>query len=199
MTRSSSGNNFLSALLLFILIAVVIVAVEHFHKPPLSAPDSYATRTGHIGPPDIYPIAQITPGAVDPSVTQANLAETICGSGRSGRSTSDVRPPASYTNRLKHEQIQEYGYSDENPRDYEEDHFIPLELGGNPRDPKNLWPEPYHASVDDGGAHAKDEVENYLHRQVCSGGMSLDEAQKKIARDWYSIYRTDIAPNERPR
>jgi hypothetical protein len=27
--------------------------------------------------------------------------------------------------------------------DFEEDHFIPLAVGGSPRSPKNLWPEPY--------------------------------------------------------
>jgi hypothetical protein len=29
------------------------------------------------------------------------------------------------------------------PSNYEEDHFIPLELGGAPKNPKNLWPEPH--------------------------------------------------------
>jgi len=52
-------------------------------------------------------------------------------------------PPENYTHELKIEQIREYGYSDINLRDYEEDHLIPLELGGNPTDPKNLWPEPF--------------------------------------------------------
>ena len=27
-------------------------------------------------------------------------------------------------------------------RDYEYDHLVPLELGGAPNDPRNLWPEP---------------------------------------------------------
>jgi len=31
-------------------------------------------------------------------------------------------------------------YVDKAPSHYEEDHLISLELGGNPRDPKNLWP-----------------------------------------------------------
>jgi len=29
------------------------------------------------------------------------------------------------------------------PSHYEEDHFISLEVGGHPKDPKNLWPEMY--------------------------------------------------------
>ena len=36
-------------------------------------------------------------------------------------------------------------YADTNPiSDYEEDHLIPLELGGSPTSPLNLWPEPGH-------------------------------------------------------
>jgi hypothetical protein len=97
-----------------------------------------------------------------------------------------------YTNKLKVEQIQEYADADTNPRDYEEDHLIPLEIGGNPTDPKNLWPEAYDTSIPDGGARYKDRVENYLHRQVCTGNLSLDQAQKEIASDWYRVYTTSV-------
>ena len=71
------------------------------------------------------------------------------------------------------------------PADYEEDHFISLELGGSPTDPRNLWPEPYLPKP---GAKEKDIVENYLHRQVCSGTMTLEDAQKAIVADWYRVY-----------
>jgi hypothetical protein len=55
-------------------------------------------------------------------------------------------PRVSYTNALKIEQmpIYELGGS---PSLYEEDHLIPLELGGAPRNPKNLWPEPRRAKA----------------------------------------------------
>jgi hypothetical protein len=43
-----------------------------------------------------------------------------------------VRPPTTYTNKLKAQQIAEYGYSDTSLSDYEEDHLIPLELGDAP-------------------------------------------------------------------
>ncbi len=69
--------------------------------------------------------------------------------------------------------------------DYEEDHFISLELGGSPTNPLNLWPEPYGPKP---GAKEKDVVENHLHRQVCTAQMTLAEAQKAITTDWYSIY-----------
>jgi hypothetical protein len=130
-----------------------------------------------------------TPGATNPDITQENIRQTIC---NPRWSTKSIRPEASYTNRLKIEQIGEYGYSDSRLKDYEEDHFIPLELGGNPTDPRNLWPEPFETSVPDGGAHAKDKVENYLHAEVCSGSLTLDQAQREIAEDWYRVYQASV-------
>jgi hypothetical protein len=93
---------------------------------------------------------------------------------------------------LKVQQIREYGYTDTIPRDYEEDHLIPLELGGSPTDPRNLWPEPFESSIPDGGARFKDKVENYLHLQVCNGSLTLGEAQKEITEDWYRVYTTSL-------
>ena len=107
-------------------------------------------------------------------------------------STKSIRPASTYTNHLKIEQIREYGYFDVALRDYEEDHLIPLELGGNPTDPNNLWPEPYESSIPDGGARFKDKVENYLHMQVCAGSVTLEEAQKEIAEDWYRVYTMSV-------
>src|SRR6266513_1573367 len=34
----------------------------------------------------------------------------------------------------------------------------------------------------------KDRVENYLHDQVCSGAMSLKDAQTQIATNWLTVY-----------
>jgi hypothetical protein len=64
------------------------------------------------------------------------------------------------------------------------DHLVPLELGGA-NDIKNEWPQPYEPRP---GAREKDKVENWLHVQVCSGAISLAEAQAEIVTDWYDIY-----------
>lgn len=145
-----------------------------------------ATIVAKAGPEDLYPNPQFTPGAPNPDVTQANIKETICKSGW----TATVRPSVSYTNNLKTQGITQYGYSDSKPQDYEEDHFIPLELGGNPTDAKNLWPEPYGTQVGTKtmGARQKDKVEDLLKKQVCAGTITLKEAQEQIAGDWYKIY-----------
>src|SRR5664280_1369971 len=95
-----------------------------------------------------------------------------------GGYTATIRPRASYTNALKRQQIVAYGYPDTDPRGYEEDHLIALELGGAPSDQCNLWPEPAHSP------NPKDKVENVLRQRVCAGSLTLVEAQQRIATDW---------------
>jgi len=112
----------------------------------------------------------LTPGALNRDVTQATIHTTICVQGW----TQTVRPPWSYTHALEVRQLREYGRSG-STRDYQEDHFISLELGGAPRDPRNLWPEPLPR------AHAVDRIENQLREQVCSGRLPLAEAQRREA------------------
>jgi hypothetical protein len=54
------------------------------------------------------PDPQRTPGRSNPNVTSENIDETICVPGF----TKKIRPPTSYTNKLKKKQIEEYGISD---------------------------------------------------------------------------------------
>jgi hypothetical protein len=109
-----------------------------------------------------------TPGVVNPDVTQQNITSTICKHGW----TRTIRPPTDYTNALKLKQMREYGVAG-SPSDYQEDHLISLELGGHPTDARNLWPEPYPRAAE------VDSIENELNAKVCSGDMSLDDAQRK--------------------
>jgi hypothetical protein len=109
-----------------------------------------------------------TPGVLNPGVTQANIATTICKHGW----TRTIRPPTDYTNALKVKQMREYAAGG-SPAQYQEDHLISLELGGHPTDARNLWPEPYPRAAE------VDSIENDLNAKVCSGSMSLDEAQRK--------------------
>jgi hypothetical protein len=109
-----------------------------------------------------------TPGVVNPDVTQANIATTICNHGW----TRTIRPPTDYTNALKLKQMREYGVRGSRA-EYQEDHLISLELGGHPTDARNLWPEPYPRAAE------VDSIENELNAKVCSGDLSLDDAQRK--------------------
>ncbi len=78
----------------------------------------------------------------------------------------------------------EYGIHSHSAGQYEVDHLVSLELGGS-NDIANLWPE---AASPTPGFHQKDQVENYLHDQVCSGATSLKDAQTQIATNWLAVY-----------
>jgi hypothetical protein len=110
----------------------------------------------------------LTPGVLNPAVTQATIAATICRRGW----TSTVRPPVEYTNTLKVRGVRQYGLRGP-PSAFQEDHLISLELGGDPLDPRNLWPEPYPRAAE------VDRIENDLNRRVCEGSLTLAEAQRR--------------------
>lgn len=132
-----------------------------------------------LSPAGILPNAQLTPGARDGSVTADNIHETICAHGWVARARH-------VTLATKRKVFRLYGVDWRTHGDYEVDHLVSLELGGS-NDVTNLWPEPYAIRL---GARQKDRVENYLHRQVCAGRMTLDGAQRLIAHDWVSVFQT---------
>lgn len=115
-------------------------------------------------------------GATYAKVTQRNIGRTICKSGW----TATVRPPEDYTADLKVVQIRQYGYQRHSTHLYEEDHLIPLELGGSPKSVRNLWPEFDNGHI----PNPKDKVENALRDAVCDGTIRLAPAQRAIARNW---------------
>jgi hypothetical protein len=137
---------------------------------------------------DAEPRLDLTPGATDPRVTQANIDSTICVSGY----TTTVRPPTSYTDRVKIERLVAYGYS-QGKASFELDHLVPLELGGAPYAVANLWPQPWEKSGLVGlgwGAETKDDFENYLHRAVCAKRTTLADAQRHMAVHWIAAAQT---------
>ena len=164
---------------------------------PTSAPPSIQSlaMAPPVGAQGAYlPASSVTPGAINPSVTQADIATTICHSGF----TASIRPPVAYTQALKESQLA-HGYAvggDNNLAAYEEDHLIPLELGGSPTSVKNLWPEPWEHSTahPDGfaklgtGAQTKDRIEDSLRSRVCDGRITLATAQHMIATNWRAAF-----------
>ncbi|GAA4187892.1 hypothetical protein GCM10023074_01040 [Microbispora amethystogenes] len=130
------------------------------------------------------PDPRCTPGTRNPAVTQATIRTTICSPGFDAKTA----PTASYLSALKVRQIAEYGYPDRRPARYQEDHLIPLLLGGSPKSVKNLWPEPAW-KVKGRSAADKNAVERRLWKAVCAGDVPLARAQKAIAKDWRTAVR----------
>ena len=128
------------------------------------------------------PNPMLTPGAINPEVTQETIGNTICVRGW----TRAVRPPRAYASHIKHELVRAYGYTGR-MRDFELDHLIPLDLGGAPADPRNLWPEP-RWPADGWTADMKDDLEAALVRKVCAGDLLLHDAQEAIRSNWEAAW-----------
>jgi hypothetical protein len=120
----------------------------------------------------LRPNPTLTPGA-----TRVVSLRVLCTPGSSGQ----ARKVSSATKR----QVFAAYHVTPTPGAYEVDHLISLELGGS-NDLANLWPQPYHGTLN---AHDKDALENQLHALVCKGTVPLAEAQHAIATDWVAAMR----------
>jgi len=136
-------------------------------QPP--PPSCHALGSGLYSRPD----PACTPGALNPTVTQATAHKTICARGW----TEEVRPPEAVTEREKEASMAAYG-DQGSMASYEYDHLIPLELGGATNDRRNLWPAP------GASPNLKDAFEDRLRAEVCDGTISLARAQREMAENW---------------
>ena len=130
------------------------------------------------------PDNELTPGVARRELTREIICRTQWG--KDERHVTDA---------MKKSVFQAYGLSgnddspcvpDKNGRRCEVDHLISRELGGAD-DVRNLWPEPY--GTQPWNAARKDRVENRLHKEVCAGNISLEEARKEIVKDWRIPYK----------
>ncbi len=169
------------------IVAIALVGIIAYkvwmrsHAP--AAADTYQVGQPRMANPDpnipdadrpYLPNPKLTPGSIFSGVTAAQ----VC-----------VRGYARSVRHVPHEEKLEvyraYGIPHHRPREYEVDHLVPLELGGD-NTPTNLWPQPYEGQWN---AYHKDRLEDELHRRVCNGSMPLAEAQREIASDWVAAYR----------
>ena len=120
-----------------------------------------------------------TPGAVNPKIEQKDIKNTICDDGYLRK----VQPSQDFMEKTKQALLKTYGI-EEDSNNYELDHLIPIELGGNPTTIENLWPQIVAGTK---GSRAKNGVEQKLHDEVCRGERGLRLTQSAMASDWTKV------------
>lgn len=172
-SRKAPGMH-LAIIFLIPLLLTSCITISTTGSSP-AAGGTIGTRTKISGcvSQNALPDPACTPGAILADATK----EKICVPGYSGEARN---VPESEKNQV----YDEYGIKTHKPGQYEVDHLISLELGGS-NEIANLWPEPAEPRP---GFHEKDKVENYLHKQVCDGTITLQQAQYQIANNWMGVY-----------
>jgi len=161
-----------------LVVVVFILLLLQTTRGPGGLTSGPASRAGYKIGVDL-PDPRLTPG--DVLTTDTN---TIC---RPGYTKTVRNVPSSVKNAV----YREYGIATHQPREYEVDHLISLELGGS-NSIQNLWPQSYQTTPLN--AHVKDKLENRLHSLVCSGQVPIQEAQRAIAQDWIGAYQKYLGP-----
>lgn len=133
---------------------------------------------------EAYPDPVCNPGAISPRVTQANIHETVCSR---NRFPDPSRPnltvswnareralylPRSDSDARRRQMASAYNLAP--TANFELDHIVPISLGGGPQAVANTFPQPWDGAH---GANAKDKVEVDTWRKLCSGQLSLAQAQ----------------------
>ena len=124
--------------------------------------------------PPILPDSILTPGD-----TFANVNMKIC----FPHYTDSVR---NVSEKMKKKVYSLYNITKHRRGEYEIDHLISLELGGN-NDISNLWPQSYLTPV--WNARKKDVLENRLKKLICEGNITIYQAQYDISHNWIKAYR----------
>lgn len=157
---------------------IILASILFLSILPASAVNKLSADASSL---PIRPDPKLTPGANDPSVVVQGLTkDVLC---KPGYSSTVRNVPES----LKRSIYKEYGIDPKQypPASFEIDHLCSLELGCN-NSPKNLWPQSY--STKPYNAKIKDALENKLHTLVCTGKLSVHDAQVAISTDWIAAH-----------
>ncbi|EKS66967.1 MULTISPECIES: hypothetical protein [Caballeronia] len=118
---------------------------------------------------------------LDARVTQATIVDTICIPGYVDR----VLPSFEIQMRQKERLLKQRSIDPSFASEYALDHRMPVLLGGSPNSPANLDLRRWEGRE---GQRRKERLAVYLKRCVCTGDMTLKEAQTAMAGDWPNRY-----------
>lgn len=142
-----------------------------------------SAQTAVYGHNDKYllPDRSVTPGAVNPAIVADPSGKSIIVDGVEANICAKgftTDPYKKTTEAMKHQVCEKYGEKDcLNPSKGEINHLIPLEIAGKDAI-NNLWwqPQPDY--------HVKNQLEDKLKSMVCSGKISLNQAQSCMLHNW---------------
>ncbi len=121
-------------------------------------------------------------GAFNPDVRQETIGQTICVRGY----TKGIRPSANLTHGVKQMLLKRAGRDHAQAFEYELDYIVPLALGGHPRKLENFE---LQLRAGESGARRNNRIEAKLQCLVCSGQMTLADAQREIFENWQTAYQ----------
>jgi hypothetical protein len=149
----------------------------HAVKTPPTATCTVKQNNGKF-----IPDPACTPGAINPSITEAMLKNPAF---RTGCIRNEATTETQKTTTYGWYKIPHPTSNTGETQTCELDHLIPLYLGGADT-LDNIWPQcgPNTVALDDRYFKEKDKVEYYLGQQVREGKMDLAKAQQGIATDW---------------
>lgn len=154
---------------------------------PHAARTSSTTNAPTAPTASILPISLLlahTPGATDPTVTQATANSTIC------KPQNVDKAGAQVTNKTSTAVFDEYGIAKKQRSEYAVDHLVPLDLGGT-NALTNLWPIPLKGSTT---PSLKATVDAAVHKSMCAGFISLAAAQGLFNANWSSVNTNLVTP-----
>jgi hypothetical protein len=186
------------------LLSLILLAVLQSNTAQTAsvlAPVHYGSHQISPGSAAPLPDSKATPGVADPDAVADltkkphmvnHVERNICAD---DFRTEPIRSTIVDFEGLKKKGCAEYGLAvcDEST---EGDHLISLENGGCKDCLANLWPQPINV-VGVVGYHTKDIVENRTHKLICAGTVTLEQAQRGLADDWYQFAKDHgILPTE---
>ncbi|SAL55731.1 hypothetical protein AWB67_02496 [Caballeronia terrestris] len=118
---------------------------------------------------------------LDPRISQTTIVDTICVPGYVDR----VSPSFDVQMRQKERLLKQRGVDAAVASEFALDHRMPVLLGGLPSAAANLDLRPWEGRS---GQRRKERLTVFLKRCVCTGDMTLAQAQAAIAGDWPNRY-----------
>ena len=119
-------------------------------------------------------------GAFNSEVRQETLEQTVCVPGY----TKAVQPSPSVTYFVKQKLLKRSNRDRAEAFEYRLDHIVPVALGGHPSKIENFELRRRGAT----NRKRKNEIADKLHCLVCSGDVTLAEAQREFSNDWQAAY-----------